>query len=179
MGARKNQIGQSMMEYTIVVSLGCLTLLGPGTNVIRWTMRSISDNFQGYSYAMSLSEWPEFPVPHEGPIAGGGHMVSAPTPGMSRTGSPAGALPARAAQPASLPDDWAFWSYVYWLQDPPRNFSDERVVGLSGQGATQAITFLEQYAGGQRIALNPIDGDDLLPNFDDLIDDLLSSFSIF
>jgi len=167
-----------MVEYTVVLSLACLTLLGPGSDVISWTMRSISNNFDGYSYAMSLSEWPEFPVSYQGPIAGGGPMVTTPTAGMSRTGR-RGTVPAAAPQPASLPDDWAFWSYVYWLQDPPRNFSDERVVALSGQGATQAITFLERYAGGDRIALNPIDEADLLPDFDDLVDELLGSFSLF
>jgi hypothetical protein len=167
-----------MVEYTVVLSLGCLTLLGPGSDVIRWTMRSISDNFQGYSYAMSLSEWPEFPVPYQGPIAGGGPMVTAAAPGMARTGRP-GTLPARAPQPDSLPDDWAFWSYVYWLEDPPRNFSDERIVELSGQGADQAVTFLEQFTGGDRFSLEPPDAGDLLPDFDDLIDDLIADILPF
>ena len=58
----KRQRGQGMVEYTIVTSLGILVLLGPGADVVNWTMQTIKNNYQGYSYAMSLSQWPEFDI---------------------------------------------------------------------------------------------------------------------
>ena len=68
MNRRRRQFGQGMVEYTIVTSLGILVLLGPGADVISWTMSVIKNNFQGYSYAMSLSQWPEFDIRSAEPI---------------------------------------------------------------------------------------------------------------
>ena len=59
---RQTQLGQGMVEYTVITSLGILVLLGPGTDVIQYALRSIQDNYTGYSYAMSLSQWPEFDI---------------------------------------------------------------------------------------------------------------------
>ncbi len=54
------QRGQSMVEYTLVLVFGVLVLTsGPGQGAIGALMNVIQMNYQGYSYAVSLSEIPD------------------------------------------------------------------------------------------------------------------------
>ena len=55
------QIGQSMIEYTVVVTFGVLTLTtGPMRDVIvNDLIPAIRNNYEGYSYAVSLSDYPD------------------------------------------------------------------------------------------------------------------------
>lgn len=49
-----------MIEYCVVVTFGVLTLTtGPMRDVIFDLMDTIRNNFQGYSYAISLSDYPD------------------------------------------------------------------------------------------------------------------------
>lgn len=49
-----------MIEYCVVVTFGVLTLTtGPMRDVIFDVADAIRDNFQGYSYAISLSDYPD------------------------------------------------------------------------------------------------------------------------
>lgn len=57
----KRQLGQSMVEYTIVLVFGVLALTtGPSGNVMLDLLQVIKDNYQGYSFGISLSEAPDF-----------------------------------------------------------------------------------------------------------------------
>lgn len=50
-----------MVEYTVVLVFGVLALTtGPSGNAIQDLLDAIKENYRGYSYAMSLSEAPEF-----------------------------------------------------------------------------------------------------------------------
>ncbi|MFQ5658867.1 MAG: hypothetical protein ACE5GZ_00465 [Gammaproteobacteria bacterium] len=64
MGNRLNsswQIGQSMVEYTIVLVFGVLALTtGPSGDVMQDLLKVIKQNYEGYSYGISLSELPDF-----------------------------------------------------------------------------------------------------------------------
>ncbi len=54
------QKGQAMIEYTVVSVFGILVLTtGPGRNVILDLTNAIRDNYDGYSYAVSLSDYPD------------------------------------------------------------------------------------------------------------------------
>ena len=54
------QWGQSMVEYTVVSVFGILVLTtGPGADVIIQLTDAIRNNFDGYTYAVSLSEIPD------------------------------------------------------------------------------------------------------------------------
>lgn len=56
----RRQLGQSMIEYCIVVTFGVLTLTtGPMKDVIVEIIDTIKNNFEGYSYAISLSDMPD------------------------------------------------------------------------------------------------------------------------
>lgn len=56
----RSQLGQSMIEYCVVVTFGVLTLTtGPMKDVIFDIIQTVKDNFQGYSYAISLSDMPD------------------------------------------------------------------------------------------------------------------------
>ncbi len=56
----RQQIGQSMIEYTIVLAFGVLTLTtGPMQDVIATLTQRIQDHYTGYSYAVSLSDYPD------------------------------------------------------------------------------------------------------------------------
>ena len=49
-----------MIEYCVVVTFGVLTLTtGPMKDVIFDIIETVKDNFQGYSYAISLSDTPD------------------------------------------------------------------------------------------------------------------------
>jgi hypothetical protein len=55
-----HQKGQAMIEYTVVSVFGILVLTtGPGRNVILDLTNAIRDNYDGYSYAVSLSDYPD------------------------------------------------------------------------------------------------------------------------
>ncbi|OGT79172.1 MAG: hypothetical protein A3H91_09695 [Gammaproteobacteria bacterium RIFCSPLOWO2_02_FULL_61_13] len=55
------QAGQSMVEYTVVLVFGVLALTtGPSGDVIQELLDVIKENYKGYSYALSLSEAPDF-----------------------------------------------------------------------------------------------------------------------
>ena len=54
------QKGQAMIEYTVVSVFGILVLTtGPGRDVILDLTNAIRDNYDGYSYAVSLSDYPD------------------------------------------------------------------------------------------------------------------------
>jgi hypothetical protein len=55
------QLGQSMIEYTVVVTFGVLTLTtGPMRDVIVDDLiPAVRNNYEGYSYAVSLSDYPD------------------------------------------------------------------------------------------------------------------------
>ncbi len=54
------QKGQSMVEYTVVTVFGILVLTtGPGGDIIIDLTNAIRNNFDGYTYAVSLSDYPD------------------------------------------------------------------------------------------------------------------------
>jgi hypothetical protein len=56
----RRQLGQSMIEYCVVVTFGVLTLTtGPMKDVIIEIIGTIKNKFEGYSYAISLSDTPD------------------------------------------------------------------------------------------------------------------------
>ncbi len=58
--SRRQQFGQSMVEYTVVVAFGILTL---STDLVQdevdLLMATIHQNYKGYSFALSLSDYPD------------------------------------------------------------------------------------------------------------------------
>ena len=56
---RDNQLGQAMVEYTIVVVVGILLITtGPMRDIVGQLAEAINNNYKGYSYAMSFSDLP-------------------------------------------------------------------------------------------------------------------------
>jgi hypothetical protein len=56
-----HQAGQGMVEYVVVLVFGVMVLtIGPGGDVLLDLLAVINDNHQGYSYASSLSDLPQF-----------------------------------------------------------------------------------------------------------------------
>ena len=54
------QKGQSMIEYTVVSVFGILVLTtGPGGDVVLDLTNAVRNNYDGYSYAVSLSDYPD------------------------------------------------------------------------------------------------------------------------
>ncbi len=57
---RRQQFGQSMVEYTVVIAFGILTL---STDLVQdevdLLMATIHQNYAGYSFALSLSDYPD------------------------------------------------------------------------------------------------------------------------
>lgn len=54
------QRGQSIVEYTVVSVFGILVLTtGPGGNVVVDLTNAVRNNFNGYAYAVSLSDYPD------------------------------------------------------------------------------------------------------------------------
>jgi len=54
------QKGQAMIEYTVVATFGILVLTtGPGWGVIEDLEDAVRNNYDGYSYAVSLSDYPD------------------------------------------------------------------------------------------------------------------------
>lgn len=61
MNPLRRQIGQSMVEYTVVLVFGVLALTtGPSGDAIQDLMDVIKENYRGYSWGMSLSEAPDY-----------------------------------------------------------------------------------------------------------------------
>ncbi len=59
LNTRDNQLGQAMVEYTIVVVVGILLITtGPMRDIVSQLAEAINNNYKGYSYAMSLSDLP-------------------------------------------------------------------------------------------------------------------------
>jgi hypothetical protein len=58
--SRRQQLGQSMVEYTIVIAFGILTMSStPMKNAVASLMATISQNYEGYSFAISISDYPD------------------------------------------------------------------------------------------------------------------------
>ena len=54
------QTGQAMVEYTVVTVFGVLVLTtGPGGDYILKLTEAVRDNYDAYSYAVSLSDYPD------------------------------------------------------------------------------------------------------------------------
>ena len=57
---RRLQFGQSMVEYTVVIAFGILTL---STDLVQdeveLLMATIHQNYAGYSFALSISDYPD------------------------------------------------------------------------------------------------------------------------
>jgi len=54
------QKGQAMIEYTVVATFGILVLTtGPGRGVIEELENAVRNNYDGFSYAVSLSDYPD------------------------------------------------------------------------------------------------------------------------
>lgn len=59
--SRRQQLGQSMVEYAIVISLGILTISSaPMRDFVDGLMATIHQNYAGYSFALSLSDYPDY-----------------------------------------------------------------------------------------------------------------------
>ena len=57
----KSQRGQGMTEYAVVLMFGVMVLtMGPAGDIFLDLLAVFHDNYQGYSYAASLSELPQF-----------------------------------------------------------------------------------------------------------------------
>ena len=59
--SRRKQFGQSMVEYTVVIAFGILTL---STDLVQdevdLLMATIHQNYAGYSFALSISDYPDY-----------------------------------------------------------------------------------------------------------------------
>lgn len=163
----RRQTGQGMVEYTVVTALGVLVLLGPGTDVIQYTLRSIQDNYQGYSYAMSLSQWPEFDIRSAEAIT---PTVDLPRAGMGDVGTRGGVLPPRGEPASTAITDFDFNSYRTWLLD--QGVPDERASELAGPGLDAIFDHITSYFTG---AIPGLDGlpSDLPPDIGDIVEDFL------
>jgi hypothetical protein len=164
----KRQAGQGMVEYTIVTSLGILVLLGPGTDVIQYTLRSIQDNYQGYSYAMSLSQWPEFDIRSAEAITS---TLDLPRSGMADTGTRGGNLPLRGEPASSAVTDFDFNSYRNWLVD--QGVPDDYATELAGPDLDSIFDHITSYFTGSIPGLDGLPSD-LPPDIGDIVDDLFS-----
>ncbi len=59
--ASRLQDGQSMVEFVVVLVFGVMVLtIGPGGDVLLDLLGVINDKYQGYSYAVSMSDMPQF-----------------------------------------------------------------------------------------------------------------------
>jgi len=57
--SRNAQRGQSIVEYTVVLVFGFLVLL-QGDDILAKLQDVMHDNYKGYSYAVSLSDIPDY-----------------------------------------------------------------------------------------------------------------------
>ena len=58
--AKHFQRGQAMTEYTVILAFGLMVLLGPGIDVLKEMANVLRRNYEGYSYAISLSPLPDY-----------------------------------------------------------------------------------------------------------------------
>ena len=59
--AHRQQFGQSMTEYIIVLAFGVMVITtGPGGDVMLRLLDVMKSNYEGYSYSLSLSEAPDY-----------------------------------------------------------------------------------------------------------------------
>ena len=58
--SRRSQIGQAMTEYVIVTSFALIFFFGPGIDVLEELANVFRRNYEGYSYAMSMSPLPDY-----------------------------------------------------------------------------------------------------------------------
>ena len=49
-----------MVEYTVILAFGLLTLLGPGGDVLHDLADVLRNSYRGYTYALSMSPLPDF-----------------------------------------------------------------------------------------------------------------------
>lgn len=57
----KQQLGQSMVEYTIVLVFGVMVITtGPGGDVAQQLLDVMKSNYEGYTYGISMSEAPDY-----------------------------------------------------------------------------------------------------------------------
>ena len=164
---RQTQLGQGMVEYTVITSLGILVLLGPGTDVIQYALRSIQDNYTGYSYAMSLSQWPEFDIRNAETIAT--PIVDVQST-IGNVASVAAELPPRAVPPATALTDFDFNSYRNWLTS--QGVSDERATELAGPSLDGIFDHITSYFTGSIPGLDGLPSD-LPPSVSDIVENLL------
>lgn len=157
-----------MVEYTIVTSLGILVLLGPGTDVIQYTLRSMQDNYQGYSYAMSLSQWPEFDIRSAEEIT---PTLDLPRSGMADVGTRGGVLPPRGTPATTAITDFDFNSYRGWLVD--QGVTEERATELAGPDLDAIFDHITSYFTGSIPGLGGLPSD-LPPDIGDIVSDLFS-----
>ena len=57
---QQSQRGQAMTEYTVILAFGLMVLLGPGIDVLKEMANVMRRNYEGYSYAISLSPLPDY-----------------------------------------------------------------------------------------------------------------------
>ena len=179
MRKRQRQFGQGMVEYTIVTSLGILVLLGPGADVINWTMAAIKGNYQGYSYAMSLSQWPEFDIRAATPVEIASGWDPTANSSMSDTGTRSGVNVPVFTPPDTLSEDFLVLDYRRWLV--AQGVDQDRATLLTGldESGANAIETAASYIGQFFDAAGAIFDGSLGPDLiEDAIDDALpSSFS--
>ena len=167
MKTARRQFGQGMVEYTIVTSLGILVLLGPGADVIGWTMSVIKNNYAGYSYAMSLSQWPEFDIRSAEPIEIQSGWDPTRNSSMADTGTRTGGNIPVYVPPDTTAEDFFVNNYRQWLI--AQGVSDERATLLGGPDISAQVDMISTFYND---ALGIFDnlGPDLI---DDAIDDAL------
>ena len=176
---RQRQRGQGMVEYTVVTSLGILVLLGPGVDVISWTMETIKGNYQGYSYAMSLSQWPEFNLESGAePLVlsdADVSLASDETARMAHTGTRGGgALPTYVAPDTDF-TDFSQLAYRAWIVAQE---SEERAEELAGPNMEEHVNRLTAVFEDALNLVSYLDlatiksnlDDKLPPNIDDIVD---------
>jgi hypothetical protein len=165
MTGRRRQFGQGMVEYTIVTSLGILVLLGPGADVISWTMSVIKNNYQGYSYAMSLSQWPEFDIRSATPIEIASGWDPTGQGKLGDTGTRGSNIPVY-TPPDTRVEDFFVNNYRVWLA--PR-VGEERATLLAGPDISDQVGRISDFYNS---ALDTVDN--LSPDaLGDAINDIL------
>lgn len=55
----QRQLGQSMVEYTVILAFGVMVLTSGGSDRIVQLLDIINDLYSGYSYSISLSDTPD------------------------------------------------------------------------------------------------------------------------
>ena len=60
MNGRSRCGGQAMTEYVVILAFGLMVLLGPGIDVLKELANVMRRNYEGYSYAISLSPLPDY-----------------------------------------------------------------------------------------------------------------------